>query len=206
MVNEGYSFSQEDPIRLGIPVTRHFDNGKQDQKSRLNVPTNPDRSRTYLILRAHRMGQTSGWHRPWLPRGRRTSTNSHLPITTGTTFESSNPAGVSQLSPSQALMVNEGYYFSRKDPISLGIPITRHFDNGKTRPAKPADVPTIPIGAAHISFSGQHQISQDTSKTSPQVSPRWPRRMPGSDQQLEKHWPSGVKIKMTLESEEPKGR
>ena len=37
------------------------------------MPTNPDRSCTYLVLRAHRMSQTSGWHRPWLPRGRRTS-------------------------------------------------------------------------------------------------------------------------------------
>ena len=46
---------------------------KQVQQSHLNVPTNPDRSCTYLILRAHRMGKTSGWHRPWLPRGRRTS-------------------------------------------------------------------------------------------------------------------------------------
>ena len=68
-VNEGYSFSQEDPIRLGIPVTRHFDNGKTRPAEPPDVPTNPDRSRTYLILRAHRMSQTSGWHRPWLPRG-----------------------------------------------------------------------------------------------------------------------------------------
>ena len=46
---------------------------KQDQQSRPNVPPNPDRSCTYLVLRAHQMSQTSGWHRPWLPRGRRTS-------------------------------------------------------------------------------------------------------------------------------------
>ena len=62
----------------------------------------------------------------------------------GTALESSYPAGVSQLSQSQALMVNEGYSFSREDPISLGIPVTRHFDNGKTRPAKPPAVPTNP--------------------------------------------------------------
>ena len=31
---------------------------------------------TYLVLRAHRMSQTSGWHRPWLPRGRRTTLGS----------------------------------------------------------------------------------------------------------------------------------
>ena len=53
--------------------TRHFDNGKTRPAKPPDVPTNPDRSCTYLVLRAHRMSQTSGWHRPWLPRGRRTS-------------------------------------------------------------------------------------------------------------------------------------
>ena len=53
--------------------TRHFDNGKTRPAKPPAVPTNPDRSCTYLVLRAHRMSQTSGWHRPWLPRGRRTS-------------------------------------------------------------------------------------------------------------------------------------
>src|SRR3954462_3002679 len=72
-INEGYSFSQEDPIRLGIPVTRHFDNGKTRPARPPVVSTNPYRSCTYLILRAQRMSKTSGWHRPWLPRGRRTS-------------------------------------------------------------------------------------------------------------------------------------
>ena len=62
----------------------------------------------------------------------------------GTTLESLYPVGVSQLSPSQDLTVNEGYSFSQEDPISLGIPVTRHFDNGKTRPAKPPDVLTNP--------------------------------------------------------------
>ena len=33
---------------------------KQDQQSHPDVPTNPDRSCTYLVLRAHRMSQTSG--------------------------------------------------------------------------------------------------------------------------------------------------
>ena len=33
---------------------------KQDQQSRPNVPTNPDRSCTYLVLRAHRIVQDSG--------------------------------------------------------------------------------------------------------------------------------------------------
>ena len=46
---------------------------KQDQQSRPNVPTNPDRSCTYLVLRAHQMSKTSGWHKPWFPRGRQTS-------------------------------------------------------------------------------------------------------------------------------------
>ena len=113
---------------------------------------------------------------------------------------------MSQLSPSQALTVNERYSFSQEDPISLGIPVTRHFDNAKTRLAKPPNVPTILIGAAHISFSGQHRMRLATSKTSPQVSPRWPRRQLGSDQHLEKHWPGGAKIKMTLGLITPKGK
>ena len=82
---------------------------------------------------------------------------------------------------------------------------TRHFDNGKTRPAKPPDAPTIPIGASHISFSGQHRMRHPTSKTSPRVAPRWPRSLLGSDQHLDKHWPGGAKIKMTLGLITPKG-
>ena len=64
----------------------------------------------------------------------------------------------------------------------------------------------IPIGAAHISFSGHTQMRHPTSKTNPQVAPRWPRSLLGSDQHLEKHWPGGVKIKMNLESAKPKGK
>ena len=45
-----------------------------------------------------------------------------------------------------------------------------------------------------------------TSKTKPQVSPRWPRSLLGSDQHLEKHWPGGVKIKMTLGLADPRER
>ena len=83
---------------------------------------------------------------------------------------------------------------------------TRHFDNGKTSPAKPPDAPTIPIGAAHISFSGQHRMRHPTSKTRPRVSPRGPRSLLGSDQHLDKHWPGGAIIKMTLERATPKGK
>ena len=95
---------------------------------------------------------------------------------------------------------------SRDPPIRLGIPVTRHFDNGKTRPAKPPDVPTIPIGVARISFSGQHRMRLATSKTNPQVSPRWTRRQLSSDQHSEEHWPGGVKIKMTLGLADPRER
>ena len=83
---------------------------------------------------------------------------------------------------------------------------TRHFDNGKTRPAKPPDAPTIPTGAAHISFSGQHRMRHPTSKTKPRVSPRGPRSLLGSDQHLDKHWPGGAKIKMTLGLADPRER
>ena len=54
MVNKGYTFSRDIPIRLGIPVLQdNFDKLKQIQQHRPNVPTNPDRSCTYLVLRAH---------------------------------------------------------------------------------------------------------------------------------------------------------
>ena len=45
-----------------------------------------------------------------------------------------------------------------------------------------------------------------TSKTRLRVSPRWPHRQLGSDQHSKEHWPGGAKIKMTLESAEPKGK
>ena len=64
----------------------------------------------------------------------------------------------------------------------------------------------IPIGAAHISFSGQHRMRHPTSKTRPRVSPRWPRSLPSSDQHLDKHWPGGAKIKMTLGLADPRER
>jgi len=127
-------------------------------------------------------------------------------ITMGTAHESLYPVGVSQLSPSQALTINEGYSSSRKDPISLGIPVTRHFDNGKTRPARPLDVPTNPNRSRTCLVLKEHWMGQATSKTIPQVSPRWPRRLPVSDQHSKEHWPGGVNIKMTLGSMTPKGK
>ena len=42
------------------------------------------------------------------------------------------------------------------------------------------------------------------SKTRPRVSTRGPRSLLGSDQHLEKHWPGGVKIKMTVEPADPR--
>ena len=43
-----------------------------------------------------------------------------------------------------------------------------------------------------------HRMRHPTSKTSPQVSPRWPCSLLVSDQHSKEHWPGGVKIKMTL--------
>ena len=81
--------------------TRHFDNGKTRPAKPPDAPTNPDRSCTYLILRAHRMSKTTGWHRPWLPRGRRTSlrldqdSKEHWPggVKIKMTLESAEPKG-----------------------------------------------------------------------------------------------------------------
>ena len=105
---------------------------------------------------------------------------------------------MSQLSPSQALTIIEGYCFTQKDQTSLGIPVTRHFDNGKTRPVRPPDLPTNPDRSRTYLVIRAHRMGQATSKTSPEVSLRWPPRLPISDQHSEEHWPGGVKIKMTL--------
>ena len=82
-------------------------------------------------------------------------------------------------------------------PIRLGIPVTRLFDNGKTRSAKPPDVPTNPDRSRTYLVLRAHRMGQPTSKTSPRVAPRWPRSLPVSDQHSKEHWPGGV-IKMTL--------
>ena len=74
----------------------------------------------------------------------------------------------------------------------------RHFDNGKTRPAKPPDVPTNPNRSCTYLVLRAHRIGQPTSKTSPRVAPWWPHSLPVSDQHSKEHWPGGVKIKMTL--------
>ena len=84
-------------------------------------------------------------------------TNSHLPITAGTAFESLNPAGVSQLSPSQALTV-------KKDIPSPGK--TRSDSESRLQ-----DILTmvkqdqqshriVQRGAAHISFLGHTGLSK----------------------------------------------
>ena len=49
-------------------------------------------------------------------------------------------------------------------------------------------------------------MRQAMSKTRLRVSLRWPRRLLGSDQHLEEHWPRGAKIKMNLERATPKGK
>ena len=93
---------------------------KQDQQSRPNVPTNPDRSCTYLILRAHWMGQTSGCHRPWLPRGRRTSPSSDQHL------ENHWPGGVNKDDPRARENPREGYRLLGKFKTKVG-PCWRSF-------------------------------------------------------------------------------
>ena len=74
VINEGIDLLPGRPDQTRNPGLQDISTMvKQDQQSRPNVPTNPDRSCTYLVLRAHWMGKTSGWYRPLLPRGSRTS-------------------------------------------------------------------------------------------------------------------------------------
>ena len=64
----------------------------------------------------------------------------------------------------------------------------------------------IPIGAAHISFSGHTQIGQATSKTNPQVSPRWRCKWLWFGPTLRGALARGFKIMMTLGRATPKGK
>ena len=80
----------------------------------------------------------------------------------------------------------------RKTRSVLESRFTRHFDNGKTRPAKPPDVPTNPDRSCTYLVLRAHRISQATSKTSPRVAPWWPRSLPISDQHSKEHWPRGL--------------
>ena len=75
----------------------------------------------------------------------------------------------------------------------------RHLDNGKTRPAKPPDVPTNP------DWSCTYLVLRATpDEHYVQLKPalKFPRGGAASgsvsDQHLDKHWPGGLKIKMTL--------
>ena len=84
---------------------------------------------------------------------------------------------------------------------------TRHFDNGKTRPAKPPDVPTNPDRIHTYLVLRAHQMRLATSKNQPssfpEVAPRAAQFGPTLRGALAS---GGVKIKMTLESAEPKGK
>ena len=138
----------------------------------------------------------------------RTLTNSHLPHNRGHGFRKIvYPAGVSQLSPSQALTVNQGIDLLPGRPDQSRNPGSQNISTmvkqvQQSRPMRRQ----IPIGAAHISFLGQHRMRLATSKTNPQVALRWPRRQLSSDQHLDKHWPGGAKIKMTLGLADPRER
>ena len=63
----------------------------------------------------------------------------------------------------------------------------------------------IPIGAAHVSFSGHTQIVLGTGRPA-QSCPWWPPAADEVDQHSKEHWPGGVKIMMTLRSATPKGK
>ena len=64
----------------------------------------------------------------------------------------------------------------------------------------------IPIGAAHISFSGHTQMRHPKSKTNPQVAPRWPRSLLGRTNNQRSTGPGGGLNKMTLGLRKPKGK
>ena len=67
-------------------------------------------------------------------------------------------------------------------------------------------VPTNPNRSYTYLVLRANRMRQATSKTRLRVSPRWPRRRLSSDQHLDKHWPGGAKIKITLGLITPKGK
>ena len=82
---------------------------------------------------------------------------------------------------------------------------TRHFDNGKTRPAKPPTVPTNPDRSCTYLVLKAHRIVE-TSGRPAQSCPWWPPAIDRLDQHSRRVLAWGGKIKMTLESAEPKGK
>ena len=104
---------------------------KQVQQHRPNVPTNPDRSCTYLVLKAHSdelsIQLKQNLEFPQGGAAQYSSLNQrseeHWPMTSSRDQRRNRP------SPGKTRSASESRF-------------TRHFDNGKTRPAKPPDAPT----------------------------------------------------------------
>ena len=63
----------------------------------------------------------------------------------------------------------------------------------------------ILIGAVHISSSGHTGLSK-LPVAQPRVAPGGHRRLTGWTNTHDEHWPGGVKIKMTLGLQKPKGK
>ena len=107
----------------------------------------------------------------------RTLTNSHLPHNRGHGFRKIiYPAGVSQLSPSQALMVNEGIDLLPGRPDQSRNPGSQNISTMVKQDQQSHPLcRQIPIGAAHISFSGHTGLSR-LPVGQPRVAPGGHRR------------------------------
>jgi hypothetical protein len=79
----------------------------------------------------------------------------------------------------------------RKTRLDSESRFTRHFDNGKTRPAKPPAVPTNPDRSCTYLVLRAHRIVQ-TSGRPAQSCPWWPPAADKLDQHSEEHWPGGL--------------
>ena len=115
---------------------------------------------------------------------------------------------MSQLSPSQALTVNEGIdLLPRRSDQTQYLGSSRHFDRLKQDQQHRPNVPTNPDRSCTYLVLRAH-----SDERSIQLKPNleFPRggaaQDSSSDQHSEEHWPGGVKIMMTLESAEPKGK
>ena len=115
---------------------------------------------------------------------------------------------MSQLSPSQALTVNEGIYLHPRHSDQTRYPgTTRHFDRVKLNQQHRPNVPTNPDRSCTYLFLRAHSDERSVQLKPNLELPRGGAAQDSSsDQHLDKHWPGGVKIKMTLGMRDSQGK
>ena len=115
---------------------------------------------------------------------------------------------MSQLSPSQALTVNEGIDLLPRHSDQTRYPgSTRHLDRVKLNQQSHPNVPTNPDRSCTYLFLRAHSDERSIQLKPNLEFPRGGAAQDSSlDQHSEEHWPGGGKIKMTLGLADPRER